>query len=519
MFRERRIWIILLLVVASAGAYSYYSTVMATNAANEVEEELQTTAVRRGNIVISATGAGSVIAADEIELSFTTSGVLTELLVSVGDEAEAGDVLARLDDTDRQETLADATTRLEQAKLQTDATTTQTGVSYDDITIAQAELALEEAQSALDDLLNWEPDEGEIALAQAELEAAQASYNAAGAQNASSAYSVEIRQVNVAQAERALAEAQAAYDQAFDPARDWELSDPRHARQLEAERAAAARNLQRAKEELQIAQASLNQTVASSASSSVANARTAVLRAEQALEAVQTGPTEEEIEAARQAVRQAELALQKARLDHEANLLSLAQAERDVANAEAALEDTVLRAPVAGTVTAINASVGEAASGPVIVLADQDQTLLEVFLDETDLESVRVGYEADIVFDALPDETFTGEVVRVDPQLHEEAGLTAVRALVQVDYDGAQALPLGLNATVDVIGGLAEDALIVPVEALREISAGQYAVFVVEEGEPQLRMVEVGLMDFTFAEIHSGVEEGDVITTGIVETD
>jgi HlyD family secretion protein len=42
---------------------------------------------------------------------------------------------------------------------------------------------------------------------------------------------------------------------------------------------------------------------------------------------------------------------------------------------------------------------------------------------------------------------------------------------------------------------------------------------VLEDGEPKLRVVEVGIMDFTYAEIISGLEVGDVVTTGIVETE
>ena len=48
---------------------------------------------------------------------------------------------------------------------------------------------------------------------------------------------------------------------------------------------------------------------------------------------------------------------------------------------------------------------------------------------------------------------------------------------------------------------------------------GSYAVFVMENGAPKLRVVEVGLMDFTYAQILSGLEAGDVVTTGIVETE
>jgi multidrug efflux pump subunit AcrA (membrane-fusion protein) len=77
---------------------------------------------------------------------------------------------------------------------------------------------------------------------------------------------------------------------------------------------------------------------------------------------------------------------------------------------------------------------------------------------------------------------------------------------------------VGSNASVDVIGGRAENAILVPVEAVREIAPGEYAVFVMEDGEPKLRVVTVGLMDYSSAEITSGLEAGEVVTTGVVET-
>ena len=60
---------------------------------------------------------------------------------------------------------------------------------------------------------------------------------------------------------------------------------------------------------------------------------------------------------------------------------------------------------------------------------------------------------------------------------------------------------------------------LIPVEALRELGPGEYAVFVVENDEPKLRVVSVGLVDFTSAEITNGLEAGEVVTTGIVETE
>jgi multidrug efflux pump subunit AcrA (membrane-fusion protein) len=75
-----------------------------------------------------------------------------------------------------------------------------------------------------------------------------------------------------------------------------------------------------------------------------------------------------------------------------------------------------------------------------------------------------------------------------------------------------------MNAAVDIVGGRAENAILIPVEALRELGPGEFAVFVLQDGEPRLRPVEVGIMDFTFAEILSGLEAGETVTTGIVET-
>jgi multidrug efflux pump subunit AcrA (membrane-fusion protein) len=80
-------------------------------------------------------------------------------------------------------------------------------------------------------------------------------------------------------------------------------------------------------------------------------------------------------------------------------------------------------------------------------------------------------------------------------------------------------LPGGLNASVEVIAGRADNVLVVPVEALRELDLGQYAVMVMVDGKPQMRQVEVGLMDYAYAEIVSGLEQGDQVSTGILGTE
>jgi multidrug efflux pump subunit AcrA (membrane-fusion protein) len=142
-------------------------------------------------------------------------------------------------------------------------------------------------------------------------------------------------------------------------------------------------------------------------------------------------------------------------------------------------------------------------------------------LDETDLDKVAVGYDANVTFDALPDKTFTGKVTIVNPSLQDVSNVQTILARVVLDQasvDPGVTLPIGLNASVDVIAGQANNAILIPVEALRQIAPNQYAVFVVENGELKLQTVTVGLQDLTSAQILSGLQAGQVVSTGAVET-
>jgi len=60
--------------------------------------------------------------------------------------------------------------------------------------------------------------------------------------------------------------------------------------------------------------------------------------------------------------------------------------------------------------------------------------------------------------------------------------------------------------------------VLVPIEALHEFGEGKYALFVMENGKLRLRVVEVGLQDLTKAEIISGLNAGDLVSTGVVKT-
>ncbi len=542
MSRNRTMWGLLTLVVlALAGWWAYSSGMILAAEEESAEPELQTSVVRQGDILISASGAGTVIPAEEISLSFSTGGALIEVPIAVGSKVGAGDVLARLDDADSQQALAVAQLNLKSAQAKVEAMAEAGDMTAADINVAQAEISLRTAQENLDSLVNWEPDEDAIALAEAQLASAQAGLSSANGQAASQNYSRQVQEINLEQTRRALADAQAAWNVAYDEARDWETqynepvctgqencssNSQTFAERIAREREAADSNLLRAQENLTIAEANFNGSVASQ-SSNTSNAQASVLSAQQALARAQEGPTDAEITAAERQVEQAELQLASAKINRSTDTVntetSIEQAELNVVKAEIALENTVLRSPIDGTILSLSGHVGERiGAGVFATVANLDQPLVEIFIDETDLDKIAVGNDVTVEFDALPDLIFDGSIMSIDPTLTDSGGLTAIRAVVQLDESGdlPAVMPLGANASVEVIGASATGVLMVPIESLREISEGSFGIFVVpaEGAEPEFRIVEVGLQDFTFAEIISGVELGETVTTGIIET-
>jgi multidrug efflux pump subunit AcrA (membrane-fusion protein) len=150
----------------------------------------------------------------------------------------------------------------------------------------------------------------------------------------------------------------------------------------------------------------------------------------------------------------------------------------------------------------------------IITLADTSQPMLEVSLDETDFQSAKVGNRVEVTFDAYPNRTFSGAIAEVSPGLESTFGSQAVKVLAILDQDTntkSVSLPLGLNASVDVISGEATNAVLVPIEALHQTETGNYMVYVQNNGLFEPREVNVGLMDFTSAEIISGLQVGEVV--------
>jgi len=523
MFNNKKIILLVIIIVLLAGGGYYGYTAYAQSAQPEVESEpLQTAVARQGDLVIFASAAGEVVPSTEVGIGFEEAGTVSEILVSVGEKVTAGQVLARLQTDETEETLAVSLANAELAVL-----TAQQDLEdiYDNhqVTAAQALIAVEEAQTALDDLNS--PD-AQLAQARVDLIAAQEAVVDAEKDRTRLDYA-RADDLTIEDAYTEYLIAKSAYKEALSAFHEVE-----HKATTNPDRVRALNNLVAAEDKMDLAFATYNwlilpatETDLAEADAGLALAQAQLAAAQDEYDRLQAGPTPGEIALAEATLAAAQAKYQKIKdapdsLDvaiAEAKLNS-AQADLDLAREKQAVID--LAATMDSTVTDINISVGErVGTGAVVNLANLANPLLEVFLDETDLASVALGYEADVVFDAFPDDTFHGTVVEVSPVLENVGGVAAVKTVVQLtDYAKNATLPVGLSASVDIIGGRATGAVLVPVEAVHEIEPGVYSVFVVEDGTPKIRFVEVGIQDFTTAEIVSGLDVGEVVTTGIVET-
>ena len=456
--KKRRTWIILIIALLSAGGggYYYYTRYLVPTK-EPPEPTLQTATVRRGDIVFQAEGSGEFVTATEFELTFRTGGVLEEISVEADAQVQEGDVLARLETSDLEQAVAEADVEVQLARQE--LAEVQDGP--DDDELADARAALRDAQL--------------------DLEFAQDSYERTPGSK-SDAVDRDKAQfdwyVGNYQSKKA----------AFE---NGNLSQTDHDHAMNSMISAEGRW-----------KAAINRALIDEvqAEDKVNQARDAVNQASENLQLLESEPLTDTLTRAVLAVDQAVLA-------HE--------------RAVAELDGAQLYAPFDGAVMDVGATAGEqvGSNTSILTLAKLQEPLVRFWVEEADMISVAVGHSVNIVFEAWPDNTFTGQVVRVDPALVTVDGIPAVQAWARLDLSSQETnLLSGMTAEVEVIAAEARNALLVPAEALRELSPDQYAVFVVKpDGELEMHVVKVGLMDPVSAEILAGLELGEVVSLGEAE--
>lgn len=142
----------------------------------------------------------------------------------------------------------------------------------------------------------------------------------------------------------------------------------------------------------------------------------------------------------------------------------LDQAELALADAERELGYTVVRAPIAGTVTTRRVRVGDTVSPNqhLFDLVDFDSLVALVYVPEKELGRVAPGQPARLAPPAAPELRFSGAIDRVAPVVDPKSG--TVKVTVAVPF--AAGLRPGMFLEVELVTAVRSDALLVPKRAL-----------------------------------------------------
>ncbi|MBD5233843.1 MAG: efflux RND transporter periplasmic adaptor subunit [Bacteroidales bacterium] len=174
------------------------------------------------------------------------------------------------------------------------------------------------------------------------------------------------------------------------------------------------------------------------------------------------------------------------------------------------LENTVLRSPVSGVVTARNYDPGDMTGSMPVVTVGQITPVVKVLINisENDLATVSQGMPVDISFDAFPDHTISGKVQRIYPTIDPATRTFSVE--VRIPNTDEKIKP-GMFARVATDLG-AQDNVVVPDRAVvKQTGSGNKYVYVLHNGRVDYRQVQLGQRLGDSYELLSGIADGDTV--------
>ena len=138
------------------------------------------------------------------------------------------------------------------------------------------------------------------------------------------------------------------------------------------------------------------------------------------------------------------------------------------------LEWTTIRAPMAGVVTLLELEEGEivtsgrsafSQSPPIMTIVDPSKMVVKTFINEVDMERLRLDQKAEIIADAFQNKTYEGTVYEISPSGQEQDNIISFEVMVEVIGSPEELRP-GMSADVDIITHEEKNVLMAPIDAL-----------------------------------------------------
>jgi len=452
--------------------------------------------VERGDLAVSVSGSGNIETADEVRLTFGTSGRVEDLYVEKGDSVKKGDVLARLDTDDLELAVARAQVALTQAEVMvTQAEVSQQTAEYNlenvtdnknarELVLLNAQISLDTAEYNLEqtlDLYTWT----DIKVAQADLDTAEEYLDYALKQLYK--YLPEIEGGNYPRIEDEFIR--------LEGYKVWQ------------ERVVHAQaRVNTAKQTLEAMTAGRDIESVLIKKLQVEAAEKSLAQAQKDLDEV-TGKLADEI-----ALK--ELQVESAGQSVEQSKKSVVLAEQSLMQAQKQLDKAVITAPFDGAVASVGVEVGDTVTpvNQIVHLIDTNNVELIVEVDEIDIPGVKMNQEAIIEIDALSDAEFAGKVTAIYPVPILQGGVVLYNVKISLDVPQNSGIRIGMSASVDIIIDERNNVLVVPGRAIKEDSQGNTVVEVMLDEQIEERIVITGISNDMETEIISGLQEGEMVT-------
>lgn len=188
-----------------------------------------------------------------------------------------------------------------------------------------------------------------------------------------------------------------------------------------------------------------------------------------------------------------------------------------------ALEQSIIKSPISGTIVQANARVGIPATSaaPLFVIEDTDNLEIEVGIGEYDISEIQIGQKVKVTGEAFKDREINGVVSFIAPSATIVSTGTGkeTQVIVKIDIPNADNyLRPGFTANVAINTAYKKEALVLPYETVYEKKDGTKVVFKVEDNKIKEIPISIGIQgDLKQEVISPDIKLGDKIVTNPTE--
>ncbi len=206
------------------------------------------------------------------------------------------------------------------------------------------------------------------------------------------------------------------------------------------------------------------------------------------------------------------------RTDFNLSQNALARAEQGLRLVEDRLSKTKIVAPFDCTVLTRPVSVGQAVSGSggfnsgteVMTIANLNDMIILAHINQADVTRVAPQQKVDIEVDSVPGLKMEGVVERIAPQATLKNNLKGFSARIALKKIDPRVRP-GMTANLSIPVASANDVLSIPLAAVFTEEGDRFA-YVKKEEAMERRPIKIGVTDYSFAEVTSGLLVGEVVS-------